>query len=154
MPSPKPLPKALKLLRGTNRPDRDNPEAPTPDAALPELPVGTKPEVAAWFAVLRGRLEAIGCASASHTEMLIMAARRLAEVDECDIAIELYGAVYETRNQQGGLVIKSNPAVAQRSEAMRHAHALLAEFGLSLSSVNKVKVPQKTPKSGWSGFGS
>jgi len=94
----------------------------------------------------------MGLATAAHTEMLALLAFRLEEWEDRDRDVRANGAVYAklelievpdpehpgrtvTKAQK---IWKSNPAVAQRSEAMRHAQALLAEFGLSPSSQAKV----------------
>ena len=79
-------------------------------------------------------------ASRSHTEMLAMAALRLYEVERYTAVIERKRPTYESRTQQGGRMIRARPEVALRSEALRHAHALLAEFGLSPATVSKVTV--------------
>jgi P27 family predicted phage terminase small subunit len=82
--------------------------------------------------------------------MVMLLALRLSEVQERTDEIARDGAVYskieliEVPGADGKLVTKAqkihktNPAVAQRSEAMRHVQSLLAEFGLSPASRGKV----------------
>ncbi len=148
----KPYP--FKHLKGTER-GTDHEEAPVPEETLPEVPddVELPDAVVKWFNRMTERLEAMNCASKSHTEMLVLLAKRLAEIDECDKNIVEHGYIYESTTDRGGYMLKGNPAVSQRSEAMRHAHSLLTEFGLSLSAVMKVKVPKKDKKSTWGSFG-
>lgn len=108
-----------------------------------------------FFGRLTSRLEAMGCASASHTEMLALLSRRLAEIEVYDELITKHGEVYEATTEKGGYMLKANPAVAMRSESMRHAQSLLAEFGLSLASVSKVKKLKPSEKSSaWGKFGA
>src|SRR5688572_22617681 len=145
----------FKKLLGTERKGRINTEAPTPEAATPNAPHGLTPRAVEWFGRLTSRLEVMGCASASHTEMLALLSRRLAEVETCDELIAQHGEVYEATTDKGGFMLKANPAVAMRSEAMRHAQSLLAEFGLSLAAISKVKTLKSAPQqSTWGAFGS
>jgi P27 family predicted phage terminase small subunit len=87
---------------------------------------------------------------------------RLAEIEERTADIQTHGATYikidliEVPGEDGKPItkaqktIKANPAVAQRSEAMRHAQSLLAEFGLSAASRPKISAPAKADQAnGW-----
>jgi P27 family predicted phage terminase small subunit len=142
----------LKLLKGTLRKDRENPEAPELEATLPNAPAGLSPRATEWFGRITARLQAINCASSTNTEMLALLASRLTEIEECEVDIEKYGRVYETKTIHGERMVKGNPAVAQRSEAMRHTQSLLAEFGLSLATIGKIRPVSAGPKSSWSKF--
>ncbi len=143
----------FKALKGTERKNQTNHEAPTPESAVPCAPAHISARAAEWFGRITSRLEAMGCASASHTEMLALLARRLAEIEHYDELIEQHGAVYEVATKEGS-VLKGNPAVRMKSDAMRHAHSLLVEFGLSLAAISKVKVPEKKQDSAWKDFGT
>lgn len=80
----------------------------------------------------------------------MLLAMRLAEIEECDSEIKEHGRVtikielIDVPGPDGRIttkaqkVLKANPAVAQRSEAMRHTQSLLAEFGLSPANRGKV----------------
>jgi P27 family predicted phage terminase small subunit len=130
----KQLPQSVKKLKGTAKPCRTNQEAPDPSVVLPEAPgwlTGELEHVA--FDILLGRISDMNVASATDTEMLAMAAKRLAEVWECDAVIQSMGRVIAV-----GEGWRSNPAVGQKNEAMRHLHALLGEFGLSPATRQKV----------------
>ena len=148
-------PEKLKLIQGTARKDRENKQAPTVDKLLPESPAWLSERACIIFKTLVSRIDAMQYASVSHTEMLALAAMRLFEVEECSRVIFKFGMSYETTNITGGVVHKVRPEVAIRSEAARHAQSLLAEFGLSAASMNKIIVPNKEkPKSNtWEGFG-
>ncbi len=133
----KPIPEHLKLLKGTSRSDRRK-KTPAVSANLPRPPRGLSKEAKRYFRILAKRLEDMRVASSSHTEMLALAASRLAEVDEYTRILEETGVTYETVGTMGQLMIKARPEVSLRSQAARHAQSLLAEFGLSPSAVNKV----------------
>jgi P27 family predicted phage terminase small subunit len=150
----KPEPAKLKLVKGTARVDRINPAAPEPvkdGLCIPD----TLPESAhEHFRTLHERLKGLGLNSASFTEVVAMAAFRMAEIDHCNSVILDHGAhTYETHTIQGGRMVRSFPEVAMRSEAMRHLHSLLAELGLTPAAIGKVgaKAPEK-PKSKFGGF--
>ena len=103
------------------------------------------------FAVLKAQVAEMGLDSATYTEMLAMAAMRMAEVDECNALIAEHGRIIETTTEAGNLLLRANPAVTMRNEAMRHLQSLLAEFGLTPTSAARVGVKKKdiVPK----GFG-
>lgn len=139
-------PDHLKLVSGTAQPCRMNPDAPRALDAVPEAPEWLSERAAEIFRQLASIIGAMGVASASDTAMLSMAASRLEEVEICTAQIEDGGRFFTsnmTFDDEGRVTaqqIKGHPAVAQRSEAMRHAQSLLAEFGLSPAARSKVSV--------------
>ena len=141
------IPDNMKVITGTDRPDRMNPDAPAPAEDMPRPPAWLNRRAVEHFGALRSRLEYLSIATSTDTEMLALAAARLAEIEECDELIELHGRVIETTGTNGATMMRANPAVGQRNEAMRHLHALLAEFGLSAASRTKVKSPKKKDES-------
>ncbi len=107
----------------------------------------------------------MGYLSGSHTEMLALAALRLAEVEELTALIEREGPTYFTIravvDAHGSPLVgpdgkamysklkKGHPAVSQRSEALRHAQSLLSELGLSPSAMNRIVVPESGVDNEW-----
>jgi P27 family predicted phage terminase small subunit len=134
-------PQQKKVLKGTFRHDRANPQSPEPEPDAPKSPTWLPQEAGEYFGILKERLDALNLASRSHTEMMALAAQRLAEIDQLNQQIREEGHTYKTTNTQGDVSYKPNPAVGQRNEAMRHLQSLLAEFGLSPASINKVSSP-------------
>jgi P27 family predicted phage terminase small subunit len=99
-----------------------------------------------------GRLQSIGVSSVADSEQVMLLAQRLAEIEACDADIKAHGRVFENVDPKTKSVsIKANPAVAQRSEAMRHSQSLLADFGLSPASRGKVSATEKKkqPVNSW-----
>lgn len=145
-------PDHLKVVAGTDRPDRMNPDAPKPSADLPDAPEWLSPRGAVIFKQLVAILGPMGVGSSSDAAMLALAASRLEEVEICTAMIEDGGRTFvsnTTYDDDGRVVsqqIKGHPAVAQRSEAMRHAQSLLAEFGLSPAARSKVSVSKPDGK--------
>jgi len=142
-------PRYMHLVQGTAQPCRmkDEPKAP-PSAPNPAIEISSRASF--WFGVLCTRLQALKIGSAVDSETVMLCAVRLAEIEECNADIQAYGRVtfkIETIMVPGPddklvmkaqKILKSNPAVTQRSEALRHAQSLLAEFGLSPASRGKI----------------
>jgi P27 family predicted phage terminase small subunit len=158
-------PHALHLIQGTARPCRSNPHAPEAEKDVPVAPEYLGGRAKKYFEVLTDRIRCMGYLSRSHTEILALAALRLAEVDELTALIEREGPTYFTVravvDAKGAPLLgpdgkamysklkKSHPAVSQRSEAMRHAQSLLAELGLSPSAMNKITIPETGDDDDW-----
>jgi len=142
----KPKPAQLKLVQGTMRKDRMNKAAPSVPTGKPDAPRLLPEAARGYYDDLVAILDPLKLLSPSYGIMLSMLAMRLYEVDEASRIIREEGTLYEsqkwTRDDKGKVYCtvlkKSHPSVAQRSEAMRHAQSLLAEFGLSPAQVAKV----------------
>lgn len=136
-----------------------NPDAPEPIAELPDAPEWLSPRGAELFLQLVGILDTMGLASSADSSMLGMAASRLEEVEICTAVIEDGGRFFTSQVEYDGegrvtsQQIKGHPAVAQRSEAMRHAQSLLVEFGLSPSARSKVSVVKKKEQNPFAALG-
>lgn len=131
-------PDHLKVVAGTDRPDRMNPAAPVASKVLPVSPSWLSERAAEKFGQLVTILDGMGLASEVDVDMLAMLASRLEEIEITTGIIEDLGRSYTTETQGGGTMYRSRPEVSQRNEAMRHAQSLLAEFGLSPASRSKV----------------
>ena len=149
----KKTPDELKVVRGTFRKDRVNPDAPAPVSDAPKAPEFLSVRARQIFEGLVEKISAMGYASDSHTEMLALCAMRLEEVETYTETIRIEGSVYETTNQGGDPVFKARPEVGLRSQAMRHAQSILAEFGLSPASKGKVSVKQDKKQNRWADLG-
>ncbi|MFV0420597.1 P27 family phage terminase small subunit [Oleidesulfovibrio sp.] len=142
----KPKPQPLKVIQGTARKDRVNKLAPDMPTGVPGEPSMLPEGARKYYADLIAILEPLKLLYSAHPHMLGMLAMRLNEIDELTRIITEEGPIYDsekwTRDDDGvmhrTLLKKSHPAVNQRSEAMRHAQSLLAEFGLSPAAVSKV----------------
>lgn len=138
------IPDHLKIVSGTARAGRMNLDAPVCDAALPVPPDTLSAAAADHFRRVVGILAGMGIASASDVDALTTLALRLEEIDVCTVAIEDGGRFFVSAieyDDDGKILsqqIKGHPAVAQRSEAMRHVQSLLSEFGLTPAARSKV----------------
>ena len=142
----KPLPDHIKEVKGTTRKDRLNPNAPVASDDSPRPPMWLSRKSVEYFGMLRTRLEDLGIVSSNDTEVLAMAALRLAEIEECNALIEEHGRLITMYNRNGDKSVRANPAVSQRNEALRHLQSLLAEFGLTPAARSKITVPKTDKK--------
>ncbi|MBN9021748.1 MAG: phage terminase small subunit P27 family [Rhizobiales bacterium] len=141
-------PDHLKIVSGTAQPSRMNPDAPLGIEALPSSPEWLSSRAAEIFAGLVSIIQEMGIASASDADALALLSSRLEEVEICTAVIEDGGRFFTSSIEydDGRMVsqqIKGHPAVTQRSEAMRHAQSLLAEFGLTPAARAKVSANKK-----------
>lgn len=149
----KKLPDTLKVVQGTFRKHRGK-TADSQDEAAMVAPEGLSEAAKSHFETLRARIAFLGLDSATYSEALALAAMRMEEIDAYTDAIAEHGAVVLTPTVAGGELLRPNPAVAMRNEAMRHLQSLLAEFGLTPSSIGRVGVKKKEPekKQGFGGL--
>lgn len=131
-------PDHLHVVHGTARPDRHNPDGPKASEGTPVAPDWLNDVALAYFSRIVAILDGQNRASPDDEHTILNAAVALSEVHECSIMIDDYGRTYETKNSQGGLMIRARPEVAQRADAMRRAQSNLAELGLTPASVGKV----------------
>ncbi|NCC04921.1 MAG: P27 family phage terminase small subunit [Proteobacteria bacterium] len=95
------------------------------------------------FVALKVQVAEMGLDSATFTELLALAAERMEEIDECNAIIAEYGRIIETTTEAGSVLLRANPAVTMRNEAMRHLQSLLAEFGLTPTAAARVGAKKK-----------
>lgn len=145
-------------MQGTARPCRLNKREPKAPDEPPRAASELSPRASFWYGVICGRIRSMGVGSSADSEMVMILAMRLAEIEECNADIAQYGnktskiELITVPDENGQMVTKAqrswkhNPAVAQRSEAMRHSQSLLAEFGLSPSSRGKVSATAREGK--------
>jgi P27 family predicted phage terminase small subunit len=145
MANTKPIPTALKLLRGNPGKRPLNKNEPTFSDALPVAPEWLTKRAKDVFTLLATRLNEMGYASASHTEALALAAMRQDEIEHCNRALAR-GYTFTVITDRGGKAIKPRPEVAMRAEAARHLQSLLVEFGLTPSAATKIVVPRRQKK--------
>ncbi|MBY5863253.1 phage terminase small subunit P27 family [Rhizobium leguminosarum] len=132
----RPLPTALKQLKGTHQSCRDADNAPAPNIPrfLPSPPEYLNYRAAEIFRELCVHLTQMKILNVEDVPMLSLLSSRLQEVEEHTETIESEG--YSYLNDKG--MWKSRPEVAMRNEAMRHAQSLLIEFGLSPAARSRV----------------
>ena len=150
----KKLPDALKVVQGTFRKHRGK-TADSQDETAMVAPESLTEAELAHFERLVAKVEKLGLNSDTYADALVLAAKRMVEVEDCDALIVTHGRVIESETDRGGNpILRPNPAVTMRNEAMRHLQSLLAEFGLTPSSIGRVGGKKKEPekKQGFGGL--
>ena len=148
----KKIPDQLKVISGTFQKCRGSKAVDRHDDTPMDAPEALPDGVLKHFETLRTRTASLGLDSATYTEVLVLAAMRMLEIELCTQAIADHGALVMTKTMSGSDLLRANPAVGMRNEAMRHLQSLLAEFGLTPSSIGRVGVKKKgEPKQ--QGFG-
>lgn len=139
----RPLPTALKMLKGTHQSCRDADNAPPANVPtmMPAPPEWLNFRAAEIFRQLAIHLTGMKILNVEDVPMLGLLASRLEEVEDLTFAIESSGRTYIS----GKGLLKARPEVAMRNEAMRHAQSLLIEFGLSPAARSRVSasLPEK-----------
>ena len=140
---------AVKEVTGTLQKCRTPVAEPVPSSDKPVPPDWLNDEAREVFERLVGLLDEMLLASASQVDMLGLLASRLEEVARFQEYLDDEGTSYKTVNKEGNEMWRAYPEVAQKNEAMRHAHSLLAEFGLSPGSLPKISVPNSEEENPW-----
>jgi P27 family predicted phage terminase small subunit len=131
-------PDNLKIVSGTARPDRMNPDAPPANVGVAVAPEWLSERAEKLLCKLSATLLGMGIASPDDQAALAILAIRLEEIEICTGIIEDTGRTYSTTATSGDKLVRARPEVAMRNEAMRHAQSLLSDFGLTPSARSKV----------------
>lgn len=90
------------------------------------------------FRRLAKLLQAEGRASPSHVDVVALLAVRLAEIEGLNVALE-GGSTYETTTDRSEApLVRARPEASQRDAALRHAHSLLVELGLTPAAAHRM----------------
>lgn len=144
----KTLPTQLKEVKGTARKCRDRKTEAKQSQSGMQPPPTLRKRCHKYFFYIKTLVGEIGLDSESYSLIAAEAAVRLDEIDKCTTAIDKHGHVIVNGDR-----VYNNPAVAQRSEAMRHLHSLCTELGLTASALGKLaKMPEENKQQGFGGL--
>lgn len=148
----KPKPRHLKVIAGTLRKHRDQPDAPAavqgalvaPDwmQAAPGARA-TKEEKERHrlqlehFGRVAAALEGIGCASPTFQIAVVQAARLLADMDLLSEQVAKEGLTYTKEDVNGEPMVRAHAAAQLRVQTSAQIKSLLAELGLTPTSLAK-----------------
>jgi P27 family predicted phage terminase small subunit len=138
-------PTALKVLNGNPGKRALNKQEPVFETDLPEPSESLSDEAKEIFYHFRGKLERLGYASASHSDMLDLLAQRVELMRRLQRDIAEIPLVI--RSERGNDVM--TPEIKALNDVARHVQYLLSEFGLSPSSATKIVVPPKPKQTGF-----
>lgn len=135
------IPDHLKVVRGTDRADRRNDEAPTPAQVRPPMPATLTDTAQANWDRFCTVLEGMGVLTIADEFALEQLVEAYSDWRQAHEVIAAEGTHYETEGASG-LMIRAHPAVAMRSDGARRFQSLMSEFGLTPASRSKVSVAQ------------
>lgn len=148
----RPLPTNLKVLKGTDRADRKNPNEPKPDIEIPDPPDFLSADAKDEWSRITLQLKRLGLITQlDRTELamycqaygrMVKYERIIAETDQ--------GELYTTKS---GNTLTS-PAMWVVNKSMEQCHKFLAEFGMTPASRSRIKValPSGKQKNDFSEF--
>lgn len=139
----RPTPTHLKLVAGNPGKRPLNNDEPTPKTGFPSPPSHFDSKLKSVYAKFCEILNEMGLLTVADGVAIERLTQCYIEILECDKVIKKHGQVQEVLNTQGELVLKANPAVAQRADADRRLRAWMIEYGLTQASRSKVKVNVK-----------
>src|SRR5579863_5534758 len=128
-------PTALKKLEGNPGKRKLNDNEPQPDPGRPEMPRGLAPEAAAEWKRILPMLEQMGVLTVVDGTALAAYCSCYAQWRQADRHVAKFGIVIATVDvETGQAVLKANPAVRIRSDALRLMNTFLSKFGLDPKS--------------------
>jgi|GEM_PF-3403988 len=137
----KKTPAKVLQIRGTHRKSRHKDAIPAADTLM--VPPGYLPARAKEiFQEIYEKINAVGYADASHSPMLGLLALTLDEIEQLTDTLK-DSLSYKITNAAGDILWKARPEQRQRSECVKRAQSLLAEFGLSAGSCGKISIKTK-----------
>ncbi len=135
------LPKEIKRLKRTLQNCRNIKNSPDPspgDMALPESIKSRFGSISSHFDTITEMAKNIGVYSPDYSMAASLAAMRMQEIERYSEIIEREGVVFITKGFNGQEQKRPHPLLSARSDAMRHLHSLLVEFGLTPTGIQKV----------------
>ncbi|MEM6493685.1 MAG: P27 family phage terminase small subunit [Pseudomonadota bacterium] len=88
-------------------------------------------------------LEQQGRASPHYNEIVALLAQRLEQIQRFQAVLDMEGDTYQTLTGNGGVMFRKRPEVQMLSDAMRHAHSLLAELMITPATALRLGEGQK-----------
>ena len=134
---PKPTPRNLRLVKGTDRPDRMNESEPVVPVSVPDAPSHLNPDEQRIFTEQAEILAKMRVMTEADVKALSIFARAWKEsLDMHDQMIKSGGIIVQAPRTK---VPMFNPYKKARDDAEKKAIAILTEFGLTPSSRTRVK---------------
>ncbi len=128
-------PDALKVLQGTFRKDRSNPNQPKPTHGIPKFdPKLLSKNAQKHYKRIAQILDKMKILTEADVFALEILAQALADYYDAKEKIELEGKTIDYINHRGDRVIKVNPLVSIMNESRRTVINLLSRFGLEPSA--------------------
>lgn len=134
-------PTAVKKLQGNPGKRKINKNEPSAPSGIPEMPEFLSTEGRAEWNRIVPLLVDMGVLTAADGKALAGYCSAYAQLAKCEAAIEKFGLICATLDEVTGVaVLKVNPAVRVKSDALRQMKAFLIEFGLTPASRPKLSI--------------
>jgi P27 family predicted phage terminase small subunit len=144
MPTPKPTPTVLKLIRGNPGKRQIKANEPKPQRGIPRCPSHLDQKAKVAWKKLCERLDQMGVLTLADEYALEMLCGVYARIRDLQKVIKGYGGTtYKTTSTAGDLTVKSYPEVSHLEKAETIFRSYLTEFGLTPSSRTKLEVTEK-----------
>jgi P27 family predicted phage terminase small subunit len=154
MPGGRPRkPTHLKVVSGTYRAHRENPDEPEVAGGWPDAPAWLSKRAAEIFEETCERMSGMGTLSTEWSDVIADYASCIEEVELTTGIIEDVGRTYTTTTATGDTMHRPRPEVAMRSDAMKRAQSLRAELGLGPAAKSKVGGGKKSAANEFAKFG-
>src|SRR3569623_481106 len=134
----RPKPTNLRIIEGNPGKRALNKTEPKLPVAVPECPAILSERARGAWDSISPELIKMGVLTTADGMALTGLCEAYADWLDAIDAIKRDGLTYETTNQQGETLIKANPAVAMKSNAVRRIRAWLIEFGLTPAARSKL----------------
>ena len=131
----KPTPRNLRLVKGNERKDRENPDEPEVEVSLPDPPDHLTPDEAAVFTDIAGKLQRMKVMSDFDADALAIYAVNHVRWKEANAKVRDLGFMVKSPK---GFPLK-NPYLSVAKDAEKVCMSLLAEFGMTPSSRTRVR---------------
>lgn len=131
------LPDKTKDLKGTLRKDRQQ-QAPGPDGQRPAVPGSISPRAQQLMDRLMDAASELDYIDSHHPDIYLLLALRLEQVESNYDFLRKNGSTYTSESRYGGTTIKLRPQARLYSEALKHAHQLLIEVGMTPSAMSRI----------------
>jgi P27 family predicted phage terminase small subunit len=144
MPTPKPTPTVLKLIRGNPGKREIKANEPKPKRGIPRCPSHLDQKAKVAWKKLCERLDQMGVITLADEYAIEILCSVYARIRDLQKAIKVYGCTtYTTTSTAGDLTVKAYPEVSQLEKAESLFRSYLTEFGLTPSSRTKLEVTDK-----------
>jgi P27 family predicted phage terminase small subunit len=131
-------PTALKMIEGTNRKARENPNEPMLESSIPNMPSWLPPKAKTCWRELSELLLGMRVITKADRKCLELLCDAYSEYRDCRKFVTSNGYTYKTVTQSGDELHRPYPQVNMAQNAWKRVLDGLKEFGLSPSSKSKV----------------
>lgn len=143
----KPVPTALKILRGNPGKRAISKREPRPERGVPRMPAHLPERAKSAWKSIGPALDRMGVLTTVDAKALELLCDAYAEYRAARDVVGAKGATYESVSDHGTMW-RTRPEVAIASDAWRRIATMLREFGMTPSSRTKVQATSADDKPG------